>query len=47
MPRVKDRVDFDLVANHLALSLVVVVYHFGLVVLVLVADWLVVVLVAA
>jgi len=43
VPRVRDRV--DLVVNHLALSLVVV-YHFGLVVLVLVADWLVVVLVA-
>jgi len=48
VPRVMDRVDFDLVVNHLALSLVVVavVYRFGRVVLVLVADWLLVVLVA-
>ena len=46
--RVMDHVDFDLVVNHLALSLlvVVVVYRFGRVVLVLVADWLLVVLVA-
>ena len=46
--RVMVHVDFDLVVNHLALSLlvVVVVYRFGRVVLVLVADWLLVVLVA-
>lgn len=47
VPRERDRVDFDLAVNHLAWSLMVVVvvvavYHFGLVVpVLLVADWFV------